>query len=498
MHIHVVGVSGTGMGALAGLLAELGHEVTGSDVSFDPPIGPALESWGVRCLVGYDARHLEPAPDLVVIGNVCRRDHVEARAAIDRGLRYTHMAGALAEFALPGASSLVVAGTHGKTTTTAMAAWLLETAGFGPGFLIGGVPKNFGRSFRAPNQEPPITRTEPSRRARPFVLEGDEYDTAFFEKTAKFLHYRAEVAVITSIEHDHIDIYPSFERYLDAFRAFVAGIPEHGLIVANTSDAHVAALVSAHARAPVAWYALEGDPIRGGPPRWLSAPGDVSGATTAFDLYAGGVSAGRWLLPATGRHNLANATAAVAAVVEGYGAPLGAVRSGLGQFAGVRRRQDLLGSPGGVFVYDDFAHHPTAVRETLRALKQRHPGARLLAVFEPRSATACRRLHQQDYPPSFSDADEVLLAPLGRSGLPPEEQLDLDALCGDLTRRGTPAHRFTSIDEIVEAIATRAGVGDVVALLSNGAFGGIHAKVLRRLAPQDASQALFNEDGAMS
>jgi UDP-N-acetylmuramate: L-alanyl-gamma-D-glutamyl-meso-diaminopimelate ligase len=498
MHIHVVGVSGTGMGALAGLLVELGHEVTGSDVSFDPPIGPALESWGVRCLSGYEARHLEPAPDLVVVGNVCRSDNVEARAAIDQGLRTTHIAGALAEFALPGSSSLVVAGTHGKTTTTAMAAWLLETAGFGPGFLIGGVPKNFGRSFRAPRQQAPRAQTEPPRRARPFVLEGDEYDTAFFEKTAKFLHYGAEVAVITSIEHDHIDIYPNFELYLDAFRAFVARVPERGLIVANTADAHVAALVSENARAPVAWYGLEGDPIRGGRPEWLCAPGEVSGATTGFDLHVGGVGAGRWMLPATGRHNLANATAAIAAAAQGYGARLSELRSALGQFSGVRRRQDLLGCPGGVFVYDDFAHHPTAVRETLRALRQRHPGARLLCVFEPRSATACRRLHQHDYPPSFEDADEVLLAPLGRSGLSPDEQLDLDVLCGDLTRRGTPAHRFTSIEQIVDAVAARAQPGNVVALLSNGAFGGIHAKVLRRLAPKDASQAPVNEDGAMS
>jgi UDP-N-acetylmuramate: L-alanyl-gamma-D-glutamyl-meso-diaminopimelate ligase len=498
MHIHVVGVSGTGMGALAGLLAELGHEVTGSDVSFDPPIGPALESWGVRCLHGYEARHLEPAPDLVVIGNVCRSDNTEARAAIDHGLRHTHIAGALAEFVLPGSSSLVVAGTHGKTTTTAMAAWLLETAGFVPGFLIGGVPKNFGRSFRAPSREPARARAESPRRARPFVLEGDEYDTAFFEKTAKFLHYGAEVAVITSIEHDHIDIYPSFELYLEAFRTFVARVPEHGLIVANTSDAHVAALVSENARAQVAWYALEGDPIRGGSPGWLCAPGEVIGTTTAFDLTVGGVAAGRWLLPATGRHNLANATAAIASVAQGYGAPLDELRSGLGQFAGVRRRQDLLGSPGGVFVYDDFAHHPTAVRETLRALRQRHPGGKLLCVFEPRSATACRRLHQHDYPRSFQDADEVLLAPLGRSGLPPDEQLDLDVLCADLVRLGTPAHRFTSIEHIVDAVAARAEPGDVVALLSNGAFGGIHAKVLRRLAPKDTSQALTNEDGAMS
>jgi UDP-N-acetylmuramate: L-alanyl-gamma-D-glutamyl-meso-diaminopimelate ligase len=480
MRIHVVAVSGTGMGALAGLLSELGHEVSGSDVAFDPPIGPALETWGIRCLHGFDPRHLEPAPDLVVVGNVCRRDNPEAAAAFARGLEVTHIAGALAKQALSGTSPLVVAGTHGKTTTSAIAAWLLDAAGFAPGFLIGGIPRSFGKSFRAARATTKLPTPERPRRT-PFVVEGDEYDTAYFEKTAKFLHYAAEVAIVSSIEHDHIDIYPTFEAYLQAFERFVAGVPEHGLVVANCMDREVVELVSRSARCEVAWYALEGATTHGQAPHWLAAPGATDPSGTVFDLYAGGVAAGRHLLPMHGRHNLSNALAAIGAVVQGYGARVSDAARGLARFAGVKRRQELIGEPGGVFVYDDFAHHPTAVRETLWALKQRHPRGQLIAVFEPRSATACRRLHQAEYAQSFELADRVLLAPLGRSNLAEDERLDLPLLIEQLRARGKEAECFSAIEPIVVAAAASARPGDAVALLSNGAFGGIHAKLLARL-----------------
>ncbi|HEX3852101.1 MAG TPA: Mur ligase family protein, partial [Polyangiaceae bacterium] len=281
MHIHIVAVAGTGMGALAGLLTELGHQVSGSDVAFDPPMGPALESWGVRCLRGFDLRNLEPTPDLTIIGNVCRKDNPEVVAVIERGLPYTHIAGALGDFVLGSTSPLVVAGTHGKTTTTAMAAHLLEACGFAPGFLIGGLPKNFPRSFRAPQaSKPRLTMGDRPLRKPPFVIEGDEYDTAFFEKSAKFLHYRPEVAILTSIEHDHVDIYPSLDSYLEAFRKFVALVPEEGLVVANAADEHVVRVVDEHARAQVAWFALEGEDTHGKPPHWLAAPSTSDEAGT--------------------------------------------------------------------------------------------------------------------------------------------------------------------------------------------------------------------------
>jgi UDP-N-acetylmuramate: L-alanyl-gamma-D-glutamyl-meso-diaminopimelate ligase len=483
MHVHIVAVAGTAMASLAGLLKDLGHDVSGSDVAFDPPMGPALERWGVRCFRGFDAGHLDPVPDLVVIGNVCRKDNPEARAAIDRGLSYTHVAGALARFALEQSSPLVVAGTHGKTTTTALAAWLLDQTGCTPGFLIGGLPKNFDKSFRAPGPRRlnrPIAPGAPDRRS-PFVIEGDEYDTAFFEKTAKFLHYRPEVAIVTSIEHDHVDIYPTLESYLAAFEKFVALVPEHGLVVANAADPLVVEVVSRAACAQVAWFALEGEPTHGQAPHWFAAPAGSDANGQAFDLYAGGVMAGRFALPMPGRHNLKNAVAAIGAAAQGYGAKLRELAPALASFGGVRRRQDLIGTPRGIFVYDDFAHHPTAVRETLAALRSRHGGGRLFAVFEPRSATACRRMHQEEYAASFDAADVALLPPLGRTNLAPDEALDLPGLVAALRERGKEASFLPDVDAIIEELARRAEPGDVIALLSNGAFGGIYEKLLSKL-----------------
>lgn len=478
MHIHIVAVAGTGMGSLAGLLKELGHDVSGSDVAFDPPMGPALRGWGVRCLEGFDPAHLDPAPDLVVIGNVCRRDNPEAAAAIAQGLPYTHIAGALQRFAFPGTSPLVVAGTHGKTTTSTLAAWLLSATGHEPGFLVGGLPKNFPVSFRAAPRKRRLTT--PNQRQTPFVIEGDEYDTAFFEKTAKFLHYQAEVAILTSIEHDHVDIYPEPADYERAFAAFVAALPEHGLIVANAASPKVVEVVQRHARAEVAWYALEGEPTTV-PPHWLAAPGPFDARGAAFDLFAGGVHCGRLVTPLPGRHNLSNTVAAIGAVVQGYGVRLAQLGVALAGFEGVRRRQDLLGEPRGIRVYDDFAHHPTAVRETLGALRARHPEGALFAVFEPRSATACRSLHQAAYEGAFGAATEVVLAPLGRSGLPASERLDLDRLVAALRAQGQKAEAPPSVEAIVALLAERARPGDTIALLSNGAFGGIHARVLAAL-----------------
>jgi UDP-N-acetylmuramate: L-alanyl-gamma-D-glutamyl-meso-diaminopimelate ligase len=479
MRIHVIGVAGTGMGALAGLLVELGHDVSGSDVAFDPPIGPELGAWGVRCLSGYDAAHLSPAPDLVVVGNVCRPDNVEARAAIDSGLSTTHIAGALQRFVLERTHPLVVAGTHGKTTTSALCAWLLDQAGRRPGFLIGGIPLGFDRGFRAP---PPVSLTASGIRPRPFVVEGDEYDTAFFEKTAKFLHYRAEVAIITSIEHDHIDIYPSEEDYVAAFERFVEGIGTDGLIVANAADPVVRRLVRERARAEVTWYALSGADTADISPEWLAAPADSGPTGTRFDLFVGGVAAGRLAITLSGEHNVANAVAAIAAATQGYGIPLAALRVPLARFGGVRRRQELLGTPDGVFVYDDFAHHPSAVRVTLAGLAARHPGGALIAVFEPRSATACRKLHQIRYAESFSAARHVLLAPLGRSNVPADERLDTELLAQNLAAQGIDAHRAQNVAEIVDRVVALARPRDVVAVLSNGAFGGIHSQLLAALA----------------
>jgi UDP-N-acetylmuramate: L-alanyl-gamma-D-glutamyl-meso-diaminopimelate ligase len=484
MRVHFVAVAGTGMGSLAGLFKAAGHDVTGSDTAFHPPMGPALERWGIRLMQGFDAAHLDPRPDLVVIGNVCRASNPEARAAIDGGIPYTSMAHALADHLLAGRAPLVVAGTHGKTTTSAMCSFVLHEVGRDPGFLIGGIPRNFPTSFRLPDAPParalPLLSDRdggPTSRAVPFVVEGDEYDTAFFEKTPKFWHYRPEVAIVTSIEHDHVDIYPDEASYLAAFRGFVERVPAHGLIVAAANERLVVEIVSKHAKAPIAWYALEGDDTHGMPPHWLGAPAVAGRDWQSFDVFAGGVAAGRAGIRVPGTHNVRNALACLAAAAQGYGVPLHAAIDALTKFEGVKRRQEVLYEARGVRVYDDFAHHPTAVEETLRALRGRHPEGTLWAVFEPRSATACRSLHQAAYAKAFQGPWRVVLAPLGRPDIAPAERLDLERLVRDLDAAGTRAEAAPSVDAILATITRDARPGDTVALLSNGAFGGIHDKL---------------------
>jgi UDP-N-acetylmuramate: L-alanyl-gamma-D-glutamyl-meso-diaminopimelate ligase len=326
-------------------------------------------------------------------------------------------------------------------------------------------------------------RIRPDRGRTPFVVEGDEYDAAYWAKHPKFLDYVGvasdDVVILTSIEHDHIDIYPDPKSYEEAFRAMVRSVPAAGLLVCDAHDARVRAVVSEEAKARIAWYALDGDATGEHTPTWLGAPVAPSrDGGFAFDLFAGGVSCGRFLLRMPGRHNARNAIATIVACAEGFGVSPSDARTHLASFEGVRRRQDLLGTPHGVFVYDDFAHHPTAVDETLRALRAKHATGALWAVFEPRSATACRSLHQEAYVSSFAAADHVLLAPLGRSNVPEAERLDLDRLTADL---GSRARALPGVAAIVADVAARARPGDCVALLSNGAFGGIHRMLLDAL-----------------
>jgi UDP-N-acetylmuramate: L-alanyl-gamma-D-glutamyl-meso-diaminopimelate ligase len=497
MHVHLVGVSGTGMGALAALFVEAGHEVSGSDAAFDPPIGPALRALGVRCVQGYDAAHLEPPPELVVVGNAIRRSNPEAEAVERAGLARTSMSGALREHFLMRRRPLVVAGTHGKTTTSAMCAWLLVRAGLEPGWFIGGIPKGLAAGaaigstrLRVGRQVPGSAGawSKPGSPRAPFVVEGDEYDAVYWHKQPKFLDYIAigddDVAIVTSVEHDHVDIYPDLAAYEAAFRAFVRAVPERGLVVCDAHDARARAIVSEEARARVAWYALEHDDTGEVTPSWLGAPASFTpDGSQTFDVYAGGMSAGRFAMRVPGRHNVRNALAALAACAEGFGVGVHDARAHLATFEGVRRRQDLLGEPGGVRVYDDFAHHPTAVDETLRALRGRHPGGALWVAFEPRSATACRALHQEAYAHAFDRADHILLAPLGRTNVPEGERLDLERLARDL---GAKACAMPSVDAILDRLASEARPGDTIALLSNGAFGGLHDRLLAALATRHA------------
>ena len=483
MKVHLVGVAGTGMGQLASLLKDAGHDVSGSDVAFDPPMGPALEAAGIRCQRGWNAENIRADLDLVVIGNAIRRDNVEAAAAEARGLARTSMSAALREQFLAGRRPLVVTGTHGKTTTSAMAAWILETAGLEPGFFIGGLPKNFGGGARLAGSKRKIVGA--SAKPAPFVVEGDEYDAVFWHKQPKFLDYvdAESTVIVTSVEHDHIDIYPSAEVYEAQFVALVEKIGEDGLVVCDAHDARARAIVTKHARCRTAFYALDGDDTGDVTPTWLGAmvPADVASGAQPFDLFLGGSSGGRFALKVPGAHNVRNAIGALAACAEGFGVDVEKARAALASFEGVRRRQDLLGAPRGIRVYDDFAHHPTAVDETLRALKSRHPEGELWAVFEPRSATACRNLHQTEYETAFRAADHVLFAPLGRTNIPEAERLDVAKIARAI---GPHAEAAPSVEAILETLTKSAKPGDVIALLSNGAFGGIHAKLLAALAPR--------------
>jgi UDP-N-acetylmuramate: L-alanyl-gamma-D-glutamyl-meso-diaminopimelate ligase len=481
------------MGQLALLLRDAGHDVSGSDTSFDPPMGPALEAAGIRCLRGFAAAHVTSELDRVVVGNAIRKENAEAQRAEELDLPRASMSATLRELFLTGRRPLVVAGTHGKTTTSSMCAWILHEAGLEPGFFIGGLPKNFpsGAAIGSTKRKLVSGAAGTSAKPAPFVVEGDEYDAVFWNKKPKFFDYVGlgtdDVVMITSIEQDHIDIYPSAGVYEAQFEELVTLVPGDGTIVCDARDARVRRIVSEHAEAKTVFYGLEGDDTGHVTPTWLGAlvpPDPVSGAQP-FDLYAGGSFCGRFALDVPGAHNVRNAVGAIAACAEGFGVGVAAARTALASFAGVRRRQDLLGKPDGVAVYDDFAHHPTAVDETLHALRARHPTGTLWAVFEPRSATACRALHQDEYVPAFGVADRVLFAPLGRTNIPEAERLDLARLASAIGP--TKAEAAPSVDAILERIVAEARPGDTVALLSNGAFGGIHAKLLAALAARRAA-----------
>lgn len=480
--VHLIGVCGTGMGQLAVLFRARGDEVSGSDVAFDPPVGPELERHGVHCLRGWDPSHLEGA-ELCVVGNVIRKDNAEAQAADAAGLTRVSMSGALRDEFLRGRRSVVVAGTHGKTTTSALCTHLLRAAELEPGWFVGGVPTTLpagaglGRSQRGlPVGGQPRSRT-------PFVLEGDEYDDVCWSKRPKFLDYVGvspeDVVLLTSIEHDHIDLYADLESYLRAFEELIARIPPDGLLVAYAGDPLVRR-VAAACPARVVYYALDSDDVGDVTASWHGALAPIDDlGRQAFDLYAGGVSVGRFVMPIVGAHNTKNAVGALAVCAEAFAVPWATLRTGLGTYTGVKRRQELRGEPGGIRVYDDFAHHPTAVDETLRALRAKHPKGALFAVFEPRSATACRALHQELYPRAFGAATRVVLAPLGRSNVPEAERLDLERVAREL---GDKATLGGSVQAIVETLVAEARPGDTIAILSNGAFGGLHGLLLEALA----------------
>jgi UDP-N-acetylmuramate: L-alanyl-gamma-D-glutamyl-meso-diaminopimelate ligase len=451
MKIHLIGIAGTGMGSFAGLLHAAGHEVRGSDTAFWPPMGELLERWRVPRMQGFRAEHLDWGPDVVVVGNVCRRDNPEAVAAVARGLTRTSFPRALSDLFLgPPRRPLVVAGTHGKTTTSALAAWSLVDAGLDPGFLIGGEALNFHSSFGA-------------GRGAPFVVEGDEYDTAFFDKGPKLLHYRPHVAILTSVEYDHADIYLDLVHVAYAFRRFLRLVPRDGRVVACADFPLALQIAREEAACEVVTYAT----------------GDARDVEVARDGTRFTLDATRYHLPMWGEHNVLNAVAVVRAA-EAYGVSREALVRAFGRFAGVRRRQEVRGVARGVTVIDDFAHHPTAVRVTIDAVRAgfAQDGGRVIAVFEPRSATAARKVFEEDFGHALGRADAAFVARSGRHGqLGAEQAIDPERVAA--LARG---HYVPDVPQIVEHVVRVARPGDAVLVMSNGDFGGIHGRLLEALA----------------
>jgi len=462
--VYLIGICGTGMGTLALLLREAGYQVRGSDAAAYPPMSTLLRRHGISFYEGFDPAHLEPPPDLVVVGNACTPTHPEAAAARERRLPQCSLPEALAHFFLQYRQPVVVAGTHGKTTTAGLLAHVLDRAGLDPGFFIGGVmigAETSGRIGSGPW----------------FVVEGDEYDSAYFDKRPKFLHYRPQAVLLTSIEFDHADLYDDLDDYREAFEQLVALLPPEGLLVAHGDDPTVRQ-VARSCRAQVRTYGLH--------TLCDVTVGQVYPTFEGqhFTLIVDGRELGRFFLPLSGRHNLRNALAVCAFALQ-VGLSPDQLREGLASFPGMKRRLEVRGEAGGVLVVDDFAHHPTAVRETLRAARQRWPDRRLVAVFEPRSNSSRRKRFEQAYMEAFDDADEVWLSmPPFRHNDRPEDFFDPESVAAGIRARGIPAHVAEGADALLPLLLEALRPGDIALIMSNGAFGNLHERLLRALQHQ--------------
>jgi UDP-N-acetylmuramate: L-alanyl-gamma-D-glutamyl-meso-diaminopimelate ligase len=461
--IHLVGIGGTAMATLAAMLKKKGHEVCGSDLAVYPPMSMFLAEEGIEPLSGYDARHITADLDLVIVGNAVSRGNPEVEEVLDRKIRHCSLPEAVREHFLWGARSIVIAGTHGKTTTTAITAWLLTSAGLDPSLLVGGIAANFGHdgsSYRIGH-------------GRDFVIEGDEYDSAFFDKTAKFLKYLPDIAVIGNIEFDHADIYADLDEIRLAFRRLVNLVPGSGRLVLGVDSAEASAM-RAFARSPVVTFGLSDDAD------WHAYDLRVTSEGTSFAVRHAGKSVDRVTVPLLGAHNVRNALASMAVAHE-VGVDARGMAEGLATFKGVRRRLEALGTVAGVTVYDDFAHHPTAIAETLAALRAAHPKGRIRAVFEPRSASSCRKVFQGLFADAFRAADDVIIAAVFRSNLPDAERLSAEQLVADLRREGTRARYVPTVPEIVRLLVSERREHDQIVVMSNGSFDGIYGKLLDAL-----------------
>ena len=461
------------MATAAALLKQRGHDVRGSDQNVYPPMSDFLAAEDIRTMSGFSADQVAADVDLVVVGNAISRGNPELEAVLDRKVRYCSLPEVIRDHFLWGSRSIVLAGTHGKTTMTSLTGWLLTYGALDPTMLVGGIALNFGEggsSYRLGS-------------GRDFVIEGDEYDSAYFDKTAKFLKYLPDIAVIGNIEFDHADIYADLDAVRLAFRRLVNLVPRSGLLLLGADSPHAAQL-RAHAVSPVETFGT------GDEATWQASDIEHAGGVTRFMVRRSGEPFGRFESPLLGIHNVRNALAAIA-VGSRVGLGASQLAEGLKRFRGIKRRLETVGVCRDVTVIDDFAHHPTAVRETLAALRTGYPSRRLWAVFEPRSASSCRRVFQDDFAASFGGADEVVIAGVFRSSLPESERLSTERLVDDLRQRGQRARHIPIVQDIVRTIVDEHRAGDIVVLMSNGGFGGIHQELLRALeaCPSRATEA---------
>jgi UDP-N-acetylmuramate: L-alanyl-gamma-D-glutamyl-meso-diaminopimelate ligase len=459
--IHMIAICGTGMGALASMLKDMGFEITGSDQKVYPPMSIFLSSKNIEITEGFSEKNVAYGPDLVIVGNAVSKDNPEVVGMRQMGLEFCSMPQAVNRFIASGKKSLVITGTHGKTTTSSILAWILYEAGLDPTFMIGGILKNFESNYRLGNGEY-------------MVIEGDEYDTAFFDKGAKFLHYDPSISILTGIEFDHADIFRNIQHVKQAFDAFITGISPHNTLVAFDDDKNVSDLV--HGKScQIIKYGRNADSV------WRLGSVTIQQPWTFFDVLKHDTLFGNFKTRLVGEHNLMNALSAIA-VADTLTISVEAIAKAFESFEGIKRRQEVRGEKSGVTVMDDFAHHPTAVRETIRAVKPFYPNGRLVAVFEPRTNSSMRNIFQNIYPLSFDGADIICIRqPSLLDKIPAEERFSSQQLVDDLKHQGRDAHFFPGTDEIIDFLVTIAKSGDLILVMSNGGFDNIHERLLKSL-----------------
>jgi UDP-N-acetylmuramate: L-alanyl-gamma-D-glutamyl-meso-diaminopimelate ligase len=472
-HVYIIGIGGSAMSPLAGMLRERGFRVTGSDSGVYPPASTFLESLGISFFHTFDPAHLDPKPDLVVVGNIIARGNPELEEVLDRKIPYRSLPEMLEEEFLPGRHSIVVSGTHGKTTTTAMLAWIFHVAGKQPNFLVGGIAENFGKSYGLEG-------------GAEFILEGDEYETAFWDRGPKFFHYHPDDLIITSLEYDHADIYSDFDVYQLAFRRLVNLVPRSGRVVVwGDAEQSGPALRAAAAKAfcPVETYGFSAQND------WVASGIAADGEMTKFHLAYQGKAFGEFSLSATGRHNILNAMAAIA-VAHGRGIGADSLAEAMATFRSVKRRMDVKGERGGILVVDDFAHHPTAVRATIEAARGRWPNRRLWAILEPRSNSMRRKVFEESLPKALGLADRVILGGVFRAQqLGDENRLAPESVAASVRALGKDARAFDGAEAIAEYLASEAKAGDLLLVMSNGSFDGLCDKLLKKLGSEVPSEA---------